>query len=53
MADKLPDLVARLASVGELHELVGAMRALAAARLQQAEAVLPAMRAYAAVVAAA
>ncbi len=50
MAERLEDVEARLASIRELEGLVNAMRLLAAARVQQAQASLPALRAYAAVV---
>jgi F-type H+-transporting ATPase subunit gamma len=53
VADKLADLRVRLDSIRQLRELVGAMRSLAAARLHQAEATLPAVRDYAGVTAAA
>jgi F-type H+-transporting ATPase subunit gamma len=53
VAEKLSDLRERIGSVRQLRELVGAMRSLAAARLHQAEATLPAVREYAAVSAAA
>lgn len=53
MAEKLADLRVRLDNIRQLRELVGAMRSLAAARVRQAEATLPAARDYADVIAAA
>jgi F-type H+-transporting ATPase subunit gamma len=53
VAEKLTDLRVRLDNIRQLRELVGAMRSLAAARVHQAEATLPAARDYAGVTAAA
>jgi F-type H+-transporting ATPase subunit gamma len=50
MAERLEEVEARLAGMRELQGLVNAMRLIAAARVQQAQASLPALRAYAAVV---
>jgi F-type H+-transporting ATPase subunit gamma len=50
MAEQLSEVQARLDSHRELQEIVGAMRALAAARLQEAQASLEGTRAYAQVV---
>jgi F-type H+-transporting ATPase subunit gamma len=47
MAERLDELERRIEAIGELHEIVGAMRALAAMRLDQATATLAAARAYA------
>jgi F-type H+-transporting ATPase subunit gamma len=46
----LADAERRISAIGELQGLVNAMRTLAAARVQQAQASLPALRAYAEVV---
>jgi F-type H+-transporting ATPase subunit gamma len=53
MAERLSEVQARLASHQELQEIVGAMRALAAARLQEAQDALAGTRVYAEVVSAA
>jgi F-type H+-transporting ATPase subunit gamma len=50
MAERLTEVQERLASIGELQGLVSATRVLAAARVQQAQATLPALRAHAEVV---
>jgi F-type H+-transporting ATPase subunit gamma len=50
MAERLEEVEARLAGLRELQGLVNAMRLVAATRVQQAQASLPALRAYAAVV---
>ncbi|HEY3445136.1 MAG TPA: F0F1 ATP synthase subunit gamma [Myxococcales bacterium] len=49
--EDLGHLQARLASIGELLEIVGAMRSLAAARMQQAQQALEGVRRYQQVVA--
>ena len=51
MTERLADIEARLASVTELQDVVGAMRSIAAARLQQAVGSLAGTRAYAEVLA--
>lgn len=53
MAERLSDVETRLASIQELHAVMGGMRALAASRLQQAAAALGGTRAYAEVIGAA
>jgi F-type H+-transporting ATPase subunit gamma len=50
MAERLSDVQARLHSLHELHEIVGAMRIIAAARVQEALAALDGIRAYAQVI---
>jgi len=50
MAERLPDVQARLQTVHELQEIVGAMRAMAAARVQEAQLALDGTRAYAEVI---
>jgi F-type H+-transporting ATPase subunit gamma len=50
MAERLSEVQARLESHRELQEIVGAMRALAAARLQEAQDALAGTRAYAQVI---
>jgi glutamyl/glutaminyl-tRNA synthetase len=50
MAERLSEVQARLESHHELQEIVGAMRAIAAARLQEAQEALEGTRAYAQVV---
>lgn len=47
---RLADLQARIRSLGELNEVVSAMRALSAARVQQAQEALAGIRQYAAVI---
>ena len=47
MAERLSDVQARTQSLHELQEIVGAMRAMAAARVQEAQAALDGTRAYA------
>lgn len=47
MAEALAEVEARLGAVRDLQGLVSAMRTLAASRVQQAQAALPALRAYA------
>lgn len=49
--ERLSVIQARLRSVGQLAEVVGAMRTLAAARMQQAAEALPAARRYAEIIA--
>src|SRR3954469_3859591 len=51
MTERLADIETRLASITELQDVVGAMRSIAAVRLQQAAGSLAATRAYAEVVA--
>jgi F-type H+-transporting ATPase subunit gamma len=46
MTERLADVSHRLASVGQLAEVIGAMRALAAARAREAHARLDGVRAY-------
>jgi len=53
MTERLADLEARIASIQELHEIVGAMRGLAAMRSQEAAHGLVGTRAYADIVGAA
>lgn len=53
MTERLADLEARIASIQELHEIVGAMRGLAAMRSQEAARGLASTRAYADIVGAA
>jgi F-type H+-transporting ATPase subunit gamma len=50
MAERLSDVQARTQSLHELQEIVGAMRVIAAARVQEAEAALDGTRAYAQVI---
>jgi F-type H+-transporting ATPase subunit gamma len=50
MTERLGQIEARIASIGELHEIVSAMRALAAVRAQQASDKLAGIRGYAAVI---
>lgn len=50
MSETIEQLEHRIASAGELRDITGAMRAMAAARLQEATTALPAIRAYAATV---
>jgi F-type H+-transporting ATPase subunit gamma len=50
MAERLSDVQARLQSLHELQEIVGAMRAMAAARVQEAQAALDGTRASAQVI---
>ena len=50
MTERLADIEARLASITELQDVVGAMRSIAAVRLQQAAGSLAGTRAYAEVV---
>ena len=49
--DELRHLQSRIASLGELRNLVRTMRALAASRLQEAQGALDGIRGYAGVVA--
>ena len=51
MTERLADISARIGSVEQLRSVVGAMRAIAAARAQQSRALLPGICAYAAVIA--
>ena len=53
MTERLADLEARIASIQDLHEIVGAMRGLAAMRSQEAARGLASTRAYADIVGAA
>jgi F-type H+-transporting ATPase subunit gamma len=48
--DRLSEIQSRIKNLGELAEVVGAMRSLAAVRVQQARAALPGIRKYAEVV---
>lgn len=48
--EQLPRLKARIASLGELRDLIGALRAMAGARVQEAQTALPGIRHYAEVV---
>jgi F-type H+-transporting ATPase subunit gamma len=48
MTERLADIETRLVSITELQDVVGAMRSIAAVRLQQAMAALDGTRAYAA-----
>jgi F-type H+-transporting ATPase subunit gamma len=50
MAERLSHVQARLQTLHELQEIVGAMRAIAAARVQEAQVALDGTRAYAQVV---
>jgi F-type H+-transporting ATPase subunit gamma len=50
MAERLSDVQARLQSLHELQEIVGAMRAMAAVRVQEAQAAMEGTRAYAQVI---
>jgi F-type H+-transporting ATPase subunit gamma len=50
MAERLADVQAQLQSLHELQEIVGAMRAMAAARVQEAQVALDGTRAYAQVI---
>jgi F-type H+-transporting ATPase subunit gamma len=47
MAERLAEVQARLQTLHELQEIVGAMRAIAAARVQEAQVALDGTRAYA------
>jgi F-type H+-transporting ATPase subunit gamma len=51
VTERLAQVEARIASIGELHEIVSAMRALAAVRSQQASDKLAGIRSYAAIIA--
>jgi F-type H+-transporting ATPase subunit gamma len=51
MAERLPEVQTRLETLHELREIVVAMRAMAAARVQEAQAAIDGTRAYARVVA--
>ncbi|CAK0759227.1 ATP synthase gamma chain [Azospirillaceae bacterium] len=46
MVERLAELQARITNLGELQDIMGAMRALAAMRLQQAQNALPGIRRY-------
>ncbi|CAK0765906.1 ATPase [uncultured Gammaproteobacteria bacterium] len=48
--ERLAELQGRIANLGELQDIMGAMRALAALRLQQAQTALPGIRRYTEVV---
>lgn len=50
MAERLSDVQARLHTLHELQDIVGAMRAMAAARVQEAQVALEGTRAYAQVI---
>jgi F-type H+-transporting ATPase subunit gamma len=50
MAERLSDVQARTQSLHELQEIVGVMRVIAAARVQEAQAALDGTRAYAQVI---
>lgn len=50
MVERLSDVQARLQTLHELQEIVGAMRAMAAARVQEAQVALDGTRAYAQVI---
>ena len=50
MSERLVDVEQRIGSIGELHEIVTAMRLMAASRVQQAERAIGGMRAYAEIV---
>jgi F-type H+-transporting ATPase subunit gamma len=50
MAQRLSDVQARLQTLHELQEILGAMRAMAAARVQEAQVALDGTRAYAEVI---
>jgi len=47
VTDSLENIQRRLGSATDIHEIFGAMRAMAAVRLQEAQAALPGTRAYA------
>ena len=51
MSERLGQIEARIASIGDLHEIVTAMRVLAAVRAQQAAGKLDGIRAYSTVIA--
>ena len=53
MTDRLADITARIDGIGQLGQVVNAMRGIAAARAQQANAQLPAADSHAATIAAA
>jgi len=50
MVERLADIQARIANLGDLQDIMGAMRALAAMRLSQAQNALPGIRQYAEVI---
>jgi F-type H+-transporting ATPase subunit gamma len=50
MAERLSDVQARAQSLHELQQIVGAMRAMAAARVQEAQAALEGTRSYAQII---
>jgi F-type H+-transporting ATPase subunit gamma len=50
MTERLPEVQARVEALHELQEIVGAMRAVAAARVQEAQVAMDGTRAYAQVV---
>ena len=50
MTERLVDVEQRIGSIAELHEIVTAMRLMAASRVQQAERAIGGMRAYAEIV---
>jgi F-type H+-transporting ATPase subunit gamma len=47
MVERLAEIEARIANLGDLREIMGAMRALASMRLAQAQGALPGVRRYA------
>ena len=53
MTERLADITARIDGIGQLGQVVNAMRGIAAARAQQANAQLPAADSHAATIAAA
>jgi len=48
--EPLPRLRARISSLGELRDIIRALRAMAASHVQEAQAALPGIRQYVAVV---
>ena len=44
---RLAEIQPHIASMGELHDIVGAMRSLAGMRVQEAQRTLPGIRRYA------
>ena len=46
MVERLAEIQARIANLGDLQDIMGAMRALAAMRLGQAQNALPGIRQY-------
>ena len=51
MTERLAEITAHIHSVHQLGSVIGAMRAIAAARAQQSRLLLPGIRAYAGVIA--